>query len=127
MTRKFKSKYQAVKTMIDGHKFDSRKEAERYLYLKRLQDKGVISNLSCQTRYELIPAQREADTIGKRGGVHPGKVIEKAAYYYADFTYILDGRYVVEDVKSEITKTPVYRLKKKLMLYKYGIRIKEVE
>ena len=66
-------------------------------------------------RYTLIPAQRQS-----------GKVVERAATYIADFVYTENGKTVVEDVKSPATRTDVYKLKKKLMLYKFGIEIREV-
>ena len=76
---------------------------------------GIISNLQAQVKFILIPAQRQGD-----------KVVERAATYIADFMYTENGKTVVEDVKSPATRTDVYRLKKKLMLYKFGIEIKEV-
>lgn len=73
--------------------------------------------------------QREPDTIGVRGAVHAGKVIEKAVGYVADFVYeekTTDGwQEVVEDVKG--FRTHDYIIKRKLMLWRYGIRIREVK
>ena len=125
------SKYRSEKitvTFPDGseHTFDSRKEAKRYDELLIRLKAGEISDLRLQVKYVLIPAQYEPDTIGKRGGIKKGKLIEREASYFADFTYIEDGKVVVEDVKSPITRTPVYKLKKKLLLYVHGIRIVEV-
>jgi hypothetical protein len=95
---------------IDGKKFASKREANRYAELKIMHRIGEIVELECQPRYAL--------TIN---GV-------KVGTYVADFRYrtVADGTTVVEDVKSEPTKTPVYRLKKKLMLALYGIDVKEV-
>ena len=126
-----RSKYRSSKvtvTLPDGteHTFDSRKEARRYEELRIRQQAGEISDLRLQVKYVLIPAQYEPDIIGKRGGVKRGKLIERECAYWADFTYMEDGQLVVEDVKSPITKTPLYKLKKKLMLYVHGIRISEV-
>lgn len=128
---KKKSKYRSEKVTVelpDGteHTFDSRKEARRYNELLIRLKAGEISDLRLQVKYVLIPAQFEPDTIGKRGGVKKGKLIEREASYVADFVYEEDGRIIVEDVKSPITRTPVYRLKRKLLLYIHGIRVVEV-
>lgn len=122
------SKYKAKKASVDGIEFDSRKEANRYCELKLLQRAGKIQNLELQKAIELIPAQREADTIGKRGGIIKGKVIEKAVFYRADFVYTENGETVVEDVKGYKGggAYAVFTIKRKLLLYKYGIKIKEI-
>ena len=122
------SKYHAKKTVVDGIVFDSRKEAKRYGELVLLERAGKIQGLRRQVEFLLIPAQYEPDTVGKRGGVKKGKVIERKCSYFADFTYIENGKMVVEDVKG-YRQRGVYNLfviKRKLMLEKYGIRIKEV-
>ena len=122
------SKYRAKKASVDGIEFDSRKEANRYCELKLLQRAGKIQNLELQKAIELIPAQRESDTIGKRGGIIKGKVIEKAVFYRADFVYTENGETVVEDVKGYKGggAYAVFTIKRKLLLYKYGIKIKEI-
>ena len=102
------SKFGNKKTQVMGILFASKKEAERYLELKALQDAGWIKNLQLQERFLLIAAT-------------PG---EKACSYVADFSYYCQGEKIVEDVKG--VKTPVYRIKKKLMLEKFGIKIKEI-
>ena len=102
--------------MIDGIGFDSNKEGARYEELKLLQRAGEISDLRLQVPFELVPNQKRN-----------GKVIERAVKYIADFVYMdKDGETVVEDVKSPATKTAVYTLKRKLMLWEFGIQIKEV-
>lgn len=120
-------KYHNRKVVENGITFDSKKEANRYAELCTMQKAGMIHGLETQKKFVLIPAQREQDTVGKRGGRHKGKLIESEAAYYADFVYYLqDGTMVVEDVKSPATKTPQYILKRKMMLYLHGIRVKEV-
>lgn len=121
-------KYRNVKaTSADGREFDSTKERNRYEELLLMQKAGMIYGLETQKKYILIPAQREPDTVGARGGTHKGKVIERETVYIADFTYYTkEGDLIVEDVKSPATRTPQYKIKKKLMLYVHGIRIKEV-
>lgn len=99
---------------IKYHGFDSRKEARRYEELRMLEKAGKITDLKKQVKFQLVPHQKGAD----------GKVIERAVNYIADFTYVQDGKYVVEDTKGY--KLPEYIIKRKLMLYIHGIRIKEV-
>ena len=109
------SKYKAKKTVIDGQKFDSRKEAARYQELCFLEKQGIIRNLQRQVKFVLIPSQRGKD----------GKVVERECSYYADFVYTLkNGEKIVEDVKG--MKTEVYKLKRKMMRYFHGIEITEV-
>ena len=103
-----KNKYGARKlTAPDGQKFDSVKEYHRWGCLRLLERAGKITDLKRQVTFELIP---------KQDG-------ERACTYVADFTYYENGQYVVEDCKG--FKTDVYRLKKKLLLWTHGIRIKE--
>jgi len=116
-----KSKYKNEPIEIDGHKFPSHKEANRYCELKLLQEAGKISNLRLQVRFELIPNQYETLPNGKRG-----KLLERKTDYVADFVYMEGRELIVEDVKSKATKTQVYIVKRKLMLKVYGIWIKEV-
>ena len=123
--RKKGSKYNATKTVVNGVAFDSKKEARRYLELSALEKTGEIFNLQRQVKFVLIPAQREPDVVGPKGGKKPGKVIEREVSYVADFMYgTKDGKLIVEDVKGIRTKE--YILKRKMLLHFYGIRIKEV-
>ena len=55
------NKYHNKKVVVDGKKFDSKKEAERYQALKMLENANIISNLSRQVPFELIPKQKELD------------------------------------------------------------------
>lgn len=105
---RFNSKYKAIKTEVDGIVFDSKKEAARYSVLKMMEKAGQISHLELQPQFKV-------EINGK-----------KICTYKADFQYIdknirgMDGQYgamVVEDVKG--MKTPVYRLKKKLVEASY--------
>jgi hypothetical protein len=118
------NKYQNRKITVDGLSFDSMKEYNRYCELKMLQRAGVITELQMQVKFVLIPAQREPDTIGKRGGVKQGKLIEQECAYIADFVYKENGETVVEDTKG--FKTKDYIIKRKLMLWLHGIRINEI-
>ena len=116
------TKYNAKK--IAG--FDSKKEWRRYGELTMLERAGKITDLRTQVKYILIPAQREPDTIGPRGGRKPGKIIEHECAYKADFVYhdLETGETVVEDTKGFRTKD--YVIKRKLMLWVHGIKIREV-
>ena len=102
-----RNKYGAKKTVVDGIKFDSKRESERYKELKLLEKAGEISDLCLQVRYDF-----------EINGV-------KLGFYKADFVYwdVNNQRSVVEDVKG--FKTPVYNLKKKLMIALRGIDILE--
>lgn len=107
------SKYRAQKVETADGKFDSKHELKRWNELILLERAGEIKDLKRQVKYELIPAQRVN-----------GRCVERACSYVADFEYIYKGSKVVEDAKG--FKTPEYRIKKKLMLERYGIRIQEV-
>ena len=125
MTKKQNNiKYYNKKVTIDGNTFDSRKEYRRFCELSLLLKAGAITDLQRQVEFELIPTQREPDTIGVRGGVKRGKVIELAVKYVADFVYRENGQTIVEDTKG--FKTKDYIIKRKLMLWVHGIKIREV-
>jgi hypothetical protein len=109
------SKYGNRKTTLNGVEFDSHKEAQRYAQLRLLERAGRITNLRCQVKYILIPAQRD----------EKGKLLERECSYVADFVYfdLTLGREVVEDAKGYRTDT--FKLKKKMMLWFHGIQITE--
>ena len=119
-----RNKYHNKKVNVDGIVFDSVREAKRYRELKLLEKAGAIQDLKRQVEYILIPALREPDTIGKRGGVIKGKVIERKVSYIADFVYTENGETVVEDTKG--FKTKEYIIKRKLLLWLHNIKIREV-
>jgi hypothetical protein len=121
-----KNKYKNKKVEIDGIVFDSKKEARRYQELLLLERNGIIKDIQRQVKFVLIPAQREPDSIGARGGVHKGKVLENECSYIADFVYFdnIANEVVVEDTKGFRTKD--YVIKRKLMLKIHGIKITEV-
>jgi hypothetical protein len=117
-------KYGNRKVICDGITFDSKKEALRYRELLLLERAGKIQHLELQKEFILIPTQREPDTVGIRGGVKKGRVIEHAVKYKADFVYIENGKTIVEDTKGMRTKD--YIIKRKLMLFVHQIRIREI-
>lgn len=101
------NKYRAVRTVVDGISFASKREAKRYSELRLLEQGGVISDLELQVCY---PCEVNGQLVCR---------------YYADFRYREGGRVVVEDVKVNPTATPVYKLKKKLVRALYGLEILE--
>ena len=102
-------KYRNVRTHVDGMAFDSSKEARRYSELRLLERAGEISDLECQPVFLI-----------EINGARVCKVVP-------DFSYQENGKRVVEDVKSPITrKNPVYRLKKKLLESVHGIEVVEI-
>lgn len=120
-------KYKNKNVTVDDIFFPSKKEARRYAELKMLQKAGAIQNLELQKPYELIPAQYESYArYGKNGKrLTDGKrCVEKSCVYKADFVYTENGQTVVEDTKGMRTKD--YIIKRKLMLYVHGIKIKEI-
>lgn len=127
------NKYRTQKIVVDGIKFDSKKEAKRYKELRVLEKAGIISNLQRQVKFTLIPAQYKPveavlSTSNKNNKVQKKKVIERECAYYADFVYNCDNRMIVEDVKG-YRKGQAYNLftiKRKLMLYIYGIHVIEI-
>lgn len=110
-----KRKYGNRKVVLDGHTFDSKREAGRYGELKLLERAGQITGLELQPRFELIPKQRRAD----------GRA-ERACEYVADFRYMdaSTGQQVIEDAKGMRTRD--YIIKRKLLLQVHGISVREV-
>lgn len=108
------NKYKNKKVIVDNIKFDSKKESEEYLKLKYRQKIGEIKELKLQVPYELIPTYKINNKTIRR------------TQYIADFTYVStkDNKLHVVDTKG--FKTDVYRLKKKMFEYQYGIEIEEV-
>lgn len=101
------NKYHAKKEVVDGITFASRHEASRYRQLKLMEKAKAIQDLHLQVIFPLIKKSEY------------GREIK----YIADFVYYEDGHMVVEDSKG--MRTPVYKLKKRLMAEIYGIVIKE--
>ena len=101
-----RSKYSAKRT--DG--YASKKEAKRAAELELLAKIGWICKLEKQPSFILVPK----DELGR------------AVYYLADFKYFdrKQQAWIVEDVKG--FRTPLYRLKRRLMWSIHGIRIQEV-
>ena len=122
MSYPYRQKYGNKKVLVDGISFDSKREANRYTELKMMVRAGEISDLELQKEYELIPSQYEKTSMPKG----KPKCLERSVKYIADFVYKDNrtGECVVEDTKG--VRTPEYIIKRKLLLYVYGIRIKEI-
>lgn len=103
------NKYNAQKQIYKGKKFDSKKELGRYIYLESLFAQGTIKNLEL---HPVFPLMVNGKKIGR---------------YTADFRYKRNGVTIIEDVKSKITKTRDYILRKKILAtYSPPIHITEI-
>ena len=109
-----KRKFYNNPTDLDGMRFDSKAEAQRWLHLRMLEKAGEITDLRTQVRFNLLPAQEV--------GGHKEKPVD----YICDFVYVRAGMTIHEDVKSGPTKTKEFILKRKMMLFFHGIKVIEV-
>ena len=120
------NKYKNEKVEFDGYKFDSKRERDRYMVLKDAERRGVISELKCQPKFTLIPAQYHEEAKQLKTKV---KMVKKCDFlaitYTGDFQYVKDGKVVVEDVKGMVT--PEYKLKEKMMAYFHHIIIRRIK
>lgn len=105
------SKYNNRKIRVGGEVFDSKREYNRWCELRLLERSGIIQNLQRQVKFRLIDSQKTPERA------------ERPCDYIADFVYYENGKRVVEDCKG--MRTDVYKIKRKLMLEKYNISIKE--
>ena len=108
MTRKYRNQ----PVVIDGVRFDSKREANRWQELKILERAGKISMLRRQVPFVLAaPVKIEGE-----------KRARPALRSVVDFTYWCDCAFVVEDTKGR--ETPVSRIKRHLMKSVYGIDVR---
>lgn len=133
-----RNKLGAEKVVLNGIEFDSKREAQRYSELRLLERTGKITDLRLQVEYELIPAHFEDAPTGEvyKRGERKGEpkmktvCVERGVSYTADFVYKENGTEIVEDAKGfrdpESATYKVFILKRKMMLYFYGIKVKEV-
>ena len=110
------SKYGNIKCEYEGIKFDSKAERKRYITLLLWQQSGVISDLELQVKYVLTASKKRDDNS-----------TERASSYTCDFQYKCGetGKLIVEDVKGG-KSTDLFIQKRKLMLEKYGITVREI-
>lgn len=106
------SKYHNTVLWVNGMKFDSKKEYERWKELQLLERAGEITDLRSQVRFLLIDTQKK-----------DGEKTRPRTSYVADFVYKRNGETVVEDTKG--CKTDSYKIKAKLLYEKYGYWILE--
>ena len=107
------NKYKNKKVVYNGIKFDSKKEMNYYIKLNMLEKAGKIKDLRLQVPFVVLETFKLNDKTYKK------------TKYIADFTYYdKEGKYHVVDTKG--VRTDVYKLKKKLMAWKYGIEIEEI-
>lgn len=107
------NKYKNKKVVYNGIKFDSKKEMDYYIKLNMLEKAGKIKDLRLQVPFVVLETFKLNDKTYKK------------TKYIADFTYYdKEGKYHVVDTKG--VRTDVYKLKKKLMAWKYGIEIEEI-
>lgn len=125
-----RQKYGNTKTTFRGMEYDSKRERDRHIFLLNAEREGTISDIRRQVTFHLLPTQYE--TVEKQLKTKTKQVkvcVERAVDYIADFTYMKDGKLVVEDVKAAASSRVLdktYVLKRKMMLYFHGIKIKEV-
>ena len=106
--KRSRPKYGNKKTVVNGIKFDSKWEAERYLYIKSLERAGTVKDLELQVRFNLVVND------------------QKICAYIANFRYKREDKEgvwqeIIEDAKG--VETPEFKLKKKLMKACLGIDI----
>lgn len=112
------NKFHAKTVVVDGIRFHSQDEANRWAELKLYERAGIIHNLDRQVPFNIVPECKNLN----------GK-IEKPRKYIADFVYWKGPLRVVEDVKGcrKGMAYQMFKLKKDLMRYWYGIEVREVK
>ncbi len=109
-----RNKYGARKTVVDGLKFDSMREAKRWLALRQDERGGEISQLERQVTFVLAPGVK----------IQGEKRARPSLRFVADFRYydIVAGNFVVEDAKGH--QTEAFRIKRHLMKSVHGIDVR---
>lgn len=115
-----RNKYGARRTQVNGIWFDSAKEANRYQELVHMERAGAIADLERQPMYPLHVMELYRSLAPIR--------ITTVGKFTADFRYIdrASGEIVVEDIKSDVTKTEAYGLRKRLAEVIHGIHVREL-
>lgn len=113
---KRKGRYgKSKKITIDGKAWDSTAEYERFINLSQMQKGGLITDLQTQVKFELVKSIKYSDSSRAK----------PALRYVADFSYIQDGKLVIEDIKGTMLENdPVFKIKRHLMLAIHGIEVK---
>lgn len=121
-------KYGNTKKVVDGITFDSKREADAYIYLKVLQEKGSISDLQIHPKWELQPKMTEQyiEHLKTKDKVKE-RTIQQPITYTADFSFIRNGEFVCIDIKiSKYLLPKEFVLKKKMMRYVHNIIVTEI-
>lgn len=124
--RKKGERYNHTIVEADGLKFDSKKEYQRYLFLKEAEDKGLITDLRTQVKFELIPAVTEeyVEHLKTKDKIKT-RTLQLAITWTADFVYYKGEEMVVEDVKpSKFLLSDRFVIKEKLFFWKYRKKIR---
>ena len=113
----------ARKCVYKGIKFDSQLERDRYIYLKGLEDKGLIKQLKIQVPFDILDSQSLKSHIVPSLGKNTARGLK----YITDFVYyrVQDNRWVINDVKGR--SSMVYRVKMKLIIKLYGMNYQIIE
>lgn len=127
--RRRRNKFNNTRCEFEGLKFDSKRELERYKFLREKESRGEIRGLEVHPRFPFIDADDKPILI-------KGEKRNTTARYTADFSYYLnakdgsvatDGHYVVEDIKSPATaKEGQFKLRRAVFEYLYGIDLEIV-
>ena len=123
-----KSKFHNEPVTVDGVRYDSKGEHQRFCFLRMLEQAGEISNLRYHVNYELIPAIKEevVEHLKTKDKIVT-KTVQSARYYEADFVYVVNktGEEVVEDFKGQ--ETDLFKFKAALFFYIYKKQIRIVK
>lgn len=124
------NKYGNKKVEYNGLKFDSKKEKDRYIFLKEQEKLGNIQDLQLQVKYELIPAIKEeyVEHLKTKDRVRT-RTVQLAITYTCDFQYYKNGELITEDVKASPKSASLdksFILKEKIFRWKFGRPIKRV-
>lgn len=123
-------KYKNKKVVNTLGTWDSKKELQRFLVLKDAEEKGIISDLQRQVKFELIPAIKEEyiEHLKTKDKIKT-RLIQRAITYTCDFQYVKDGELIVEDVKASPKMAALdksFLIKEKLFRWKFGFSIKRI-
>ena len=106
--KKLSNKHRGTKTRVDGILFHSKLESMFYSHLKSLKEQGIVEKFEMQVPFQLLdPFQTKS-----------GEMI-RGIKYISDFVvwYVGKDQPTVIDTKGWIT--PIFSIKKKLLLHRY--------
>lgn len=117
------SKYRNVKVVVDGHTFDSKREARHWGELKVRERIGEIRNLEHHPKAIDLLCPSYPNMVD-----HQGFANSVVSRYEPDFTYeeLIEDEWVGRVVDAKGKKTAIYMLKKRWLFLQSGIEILEV-